>query len=103
MPNKRIQVLWYNLNNFWHWNSKCKACWFSGFGIFHPSWKIAKKKISNDIYIHVALEKEIRKKFFFFSIITLYTKNVKQIKNTINSAPITIYVVGGKLNVKKYI
>ena len=39
--------------------------------------------------------------FFFFSIITLYTKNVKQIKNTINSAPITIYVVGGKLNVKK--
>ena len=39
--------------------------------------------------------------FFFFSIITLYTKNVKQIKNTIKSAPITIYVVGGKLNVKK--
>ena len=38
---------------------------------------------------------------FFFSIITLYTKNVKQIKNTINSAPITIYVVEGKLNVKK--
>ena len=37
----------------------------------------------------------------FFSIITLYTKNVKQIKNTINSAPITIYVVEGKLNVKK--
>ena len=41
--------------------------------------------------------------FFFFSIITLYTKNVKQIKNTINSAPITIYVVEGKLNVKKKI
>ena len=38
---------------------------------------------------------------FFFSMITLYTKNVKQIKNTINSAPITIYVVEGKLNVKK--
>ena len=38
---------------------------------------------------------------FFFSIITLYTKNVNQIKNTINSAPITIYVVEGKLNVKK--
>ena len=38
---------------------------------------------------------------FFFSIITLYTKNVKQIRNTINSAPITIYVVEGKLNVKK--
>ena len=38
---------------------------------------------------------------YFFSIITLYTKNVKQIKNTINSAPITIYVVEGKLNVKK--
>ena len=37
----------------------------------------------------------------FFSIITLYTKNLKQIKNTINSAPITVYVVGGKLNVKK--
>ena len=31
----------------------------------------------------------------------MYTKNVKQIKNPINSAPITIYVVGGKLNVKK--
>ena len=39
--------------------------------------------------------------FFFFSIITLYTKNVKQITNTINSAPIKIYVVEGKLNVKK--
>ena len=39
--------------------------------------------------------------FFFFSTITLYTKNVKQIKNTINRAPITIYGVGGKLNVKK--
>ena len=39
--------------------------------------------------------------FFFFSIITLYTKNVKQIKNTINSAPITIYVAEGKLNAKK--
>ena len=38
---------------------------------------------------------------FFFSIVTLYTKNVKQIKNTISSAPITIYVVEGKLNVKK--
>ena len=39
--------------------------------------------------------------FFFFSIITLYIKNVKQIKNIINSATITIYVVEGKLNVKK--
>ena len=39
--------------------------------------------------------------FVFFSIITLYTKNVKLIKNTINSAPITIYVLEGKLNVKK--
>ena len=39
--------------------------------------------------------------FVFFSMITLYTKNVKQIKNTINSAPITIYVAEGKLNVKK--
>ena len=39
--------------------------------------------------------------FFFFYIITLYTKNVKKIKNTINSSPITIYVVERKLNVKK--
>ena len=46
-----------------------------------------------DLWIHI--------KCFFFSIITLYTKNVKQIKNTINSAPITIYVVEGKLNIKK--
>ena len=38
---------------------------------------------------------------YIFSIVTLYTKNIKQIKNTINSAPITIYVVEGKLNVKK--
>ena len=45
------------------------------------------------------LKKDLR--FFFFSIITLYTKNVKQIRNTINSAPITIYVAEGKLNVKK--
>ena len=39
--------------------------------------------------------------YIYFSIITLYTKNVKQIGNTINSAPITIYVVERKLNVKK--
>ena len=41
------------------------------------------------------------KHVFFFFFITLYTKNVKQIKNTTNSAPIAIYFVEGKLNVKK--
>ena len=47
------------------------------------------------------LLKHLKHVLLFFSIITLYSKNVKQIKNTTNSAPITIYFVEGKLNVKK--
>ena len=33
-------VTMYILNNFWHWNSKCKTRWFSKFGIFSFSWKL---------------------------------------------------------------
>ena len=25
MQNKRKETLWYNINNFWHWNSNCKT------------------------------------------------------------------------------
>ena len=54
--------------------------------------------MANLIFLISNISRSIQ--FIFFSIITLYTKNVKQIRNTINSAPITIYVVEGKLNVK---
>ena len=39
MQNKSIE-LWYNLNNAWYWNSKCKARWFTWFNLFQSSWKI---------------------------------------------------------------